>query len=58
MKEKKTIFQNDVHPCIFGKYAKNRQSHQGSTIPIFGKSEIRVNNIEIPVKAKKSQGKI
>lgn len=58
MKEMKTSFQNDVHPCIFGKYAKNRQSHQGSAIPIFGKSEIRVDNTEKSSKGKKSQGKI
>lgn len=41
-----------VYPCIFGKYVKNRHSHQGSAIPIFGKSEIRVNSTRNPVKAK------
>ena len=47
MKEEKTNFQNVVYPCIFGKYDKNRHSHQGSAIPIFEKSENRVNNTEI-----------
>jgi len=46
-----------VHPCISGRYVKNRHSHQGSTIPIFGKSElIVVDNIH-PVKAKNPKEK-